>query len=98
VKDWAAWEFEVKTPGTFDVEVLVGCGNGHGGSDVNVVVGAQTLAFQVEETGGFQNFVPRKIGQVTIDKPGRQTLEIRPQKKPGGAVMDVRQVKLVPTK
>jgi arylsulfatase A-like enzyme len=98
VKDWAAWEFEVKSPGTFDVEVLVGCGNGHGGSDVNVVVGEQTLAFRVEETGGFQNFVPRKIGQVTIDKPGRHTLEIRPQKKPGGAVMDVRQVKLVPAK
>jgi arylsulfatase A-like enzyme len=96
VKDWASWEFDVKTPGMFDVELLVGCGNGSGGSEVNVVVGSQTLTFTVEQTGGFQNFVPRTIGQVQIDKAGRHSLEIRPQKKPGPAVMDVRQVRLVP--
>lgn len=96
--DWASWEFELKTPGKYDVELLVGCGNGSGGSEVLVLLGEQKLTFTVEQTGGFQNFVPRIIGQITLDKPGRHQLEIRPQKKPGPAVMDVREVRLVPVK
>ena len=95
-EDWASFEFEAKTPGKFDVEVLVGCGNGSGGSEVAVSVGGQQLTFQVEETGGFQNFVPRTIGTVTLDKEGRQTLAVKPIKKPGLAVMDLRQIRLVP--
>jgi arylsulfatase A len=96
VNDWARFEFEVKQPGAFEVELLVGCGRGSGGSLVQVGVGDEKLEFTVEETGGFQDFVPRRIGRVTIDRAGRHTLEIRPQKKPGPAVMDVRQVRLVP--
>jgi arylsulfatase A len=97
-KEWASFEFELKQPGTYEVELLVGCGNGSGGSEVLVAVGKQKLKFTVEQTGGFQNFVPRKIGQVKLDKPGRCTLEIRPQTKPGPAVMDVREVRLLPVK
>ena len=96
--DWASWEFDLTTPGKYDVELLVGCGNGSGGSEVLVQIGDQKLTFTVEQTGGFQNFVPRKIGQVTLDKAGRHSLEIRPQKKPGPAVMDVREVRLLPVK
>ena len=33
---------------------------------------------------------------MTIDKPGRHTLTVRPLKKPGPAVMDLRQVVLKP--
>lgn len=97
-KDWASFEFELKEPGTFEVELLVGCGNGSGGSEVLVAVGTQQLTFKVEQTGGFQNFVPRKIGQIKLERPRRYTLEIRPQTKPGPAVMDVREVKLIPAK
>ncbi|WP_254512228.1 sulfatase-like hydrolase/transferase [Anatilimnocola floriformis] len=97
-KEWASFEFTLETPGTYEVELLVGCGNGSGGSEVQVVVDEQKLNFTVEQTGGFQNFVPRKIGQIKLDKPGRYTVEIRPQTKPGPAVMDVREVKLLPVK
>ena len=95
--DWASFEFEVARPGTFEIELLVGCGRGSGGSLVEVGVGEQKLEFTVEETGGFQQFVPRKIGQLKIEAAGRHTLEIRPKKKPGAAVMDVRQIRLLPT-
>jgi arylsulfatase A len=98
VKDFAHWEFDVNEPGKFSVELLVGCGNGSGGSEVDVLVSKQKLTFTVEQTGGFQNFVPRTIGQVQIDKAGRHTLEIRALKKPGPAVMDVREVRLLPVK
>jgi arylsulfatase A-like enzyme/lysophospholipase L1-like esterase len=94
-EDWADWGFTLDRAGTFEVELLQGCGNGHGGSEVNVEVGGMTLPFVVEETGHFQNFVPRRVGRVTL-ATGTYKLALKPQRKPGGAVMDVRQVRLVP--
>ena len=96
--DWASFECQVETPGKFDVELLVGCGNGSGGSEVEVAIGDQKLTFIVQETGGFQNFVPRSIGTINLAKAGRQTLTVKPLNKPGVAVMDLRQVRLVPAK
>jgi hypothetical protein len=90
--DWASWEFQVTRGGTFAVEVLQGCGAGSGGSEVNFAVGDQQLRMTVEDTGGFQKFVPRTIGTLQIDEPGRYTLSVKPQTKPGVAVMDLRQV------
>jgi arylsulfatase A len=94
--DWASWEFDVKTPGEFAVEGLIGCGNGSGGSAVEFHVDEQPLKFTVPVTGGFQNFVKQSLGRVTIASAGRHRLEIRTLSKPGPAVMDVREVKLVP--
>jgi arylsulfatase A-like enzyme len=94
--DWAGWEFTVTKPGTFAVEVLQGCGTGQGGSEVAVEVDEQKLSFVVEDTGGFQQFKPRGIGTVTIAKPGRYTLALKPTKKAKAAIMDVRQVTLRP--
>jgi arylsulfatase A len=96
--DWASFEFEVQKPGPFDVELLVGCGTGSGGSVAQVNIGKQKLEFTVEETGGFQQFKPRTIGRVTLDAAGRQELEVRCRSKPGPAVMDLRQVRLLPAR
>lgn len=97
-KEWASWEFTVTTPGKFTVEVLQGCGKGNGGSSVDVEVGETKLNFIVEDTGGFQNFKPREIGTVTLDKAGRFSLAVKPQKKTAAAVMDIRQIRLIPVK
>ncbi len=95
-EDWASWEFTVTKPGKFTVEVLQGCGKGQGGSDVEVSVGNQKLTFTVEDTGHFQNFKPHEIGSVTIDKPGRYALQVKPKKKAAAAVMDLRSITLKP--
>ncbi len=92
--DWASWDFEVVKPGKFTMEITYGCGNGSGGSEVEFAVGAQKLLFQVEQTGGFQAFVKREIGELTFDKAGRYTLTVKPKSKPGPAVMDLPQVVL----
>jgi hypothetical protein len=94
--DWASWEFQIAKPRSFRVEILQGCGNGSGGSEVDFLVADQTLEVTVQETGGFQNFVRREIGTIKIDQPGRYTLSVKPRKKPGLAVMDLREVRLVP--
>src|SRR5262249_47818274 len=70
-EDYATWEFTLTRPGTFRVNVQQGCGRGQGGSVVEVIVAGQTLSFTVEDTGGFQNFKVREIGQVKLEKAGR---------------------------
>jgi arylsulfatase A len=96
VGDWASWEFEVKKPGEFRVEILQGCGRGQGGSLVEVKVGNSVLPVTVEDTGGFQAFKAREIGTVRIDATGRQTLSVRAKTKAAAAVMDLRSVTLRP--
>lgn len=94
-EDWASFEFTVTRPGKYHLIPHVGCGTS-GGSLVHFEVAGQTFPLTVPGTGGFQNFVPQDLGVVTFDKPGRYTLTIKPQKKEGVAVMDVRQIVLKP--
>jgi arylsulfatase A-like enzyme len=94
--DWASWDFIVTSPGRFDVEILQGCGDKSGGSEVEFAVDGQSVRTIVEETGGFQQFVRRQIGSITIAQPGKHTLTVKPQSKPGPAVMDLREVRLLP--
>ncbi|HEY2840691.1 MAG TPA: hypothetical protein VGJ26_16160, partial [Pirellulales bacterium] len=70
---------------------------GSGGAEVAVEVGGQTLKFTVQETGHFQQMISRTIGEVKLEA-GKQTLAVKPQSKPGAAVMDLRRVVLRPAK
>ena len=72
---------------------LQGCGKGSGGSIVALEVGAARAEFTVEETGHFQRFVPREVGVLEL-AAGDNTLTVRPVKKKGAAVMDLRRVTL----
>jgi acyl-CoA thioesterase-1 len=93
-EDWAQWQVAV-APGTYEVKILQGCGEGQGGSEVDILIGAKKVSFVVEDTGHFQNFKMRSIGEVTIDTAGQYALQIRPQRKAKNAVMDVRQIQLI---
>ena len=95
-EDWCEWRFATTKPGRYEVQILQGCGKGQGGSEVAVSVGGQELIFTVEETGHFQNFKNRTLGTIELTAGDDQTLELRPRTKSGGAVMDVRQVRLNP--
>jgi hypothetical protein len=99
--DAAEWTFTLDAPGTFDVEVLQGCGTGQGGSDMAIDVDrglpqASTLAFTVEDTGGFQAFKPRTVGRVTINATGEHVLRVQPKKIAKTAACDIRQIRLMP--
>src|SRR6185436_5747698 len=101
--DYAAWQFTVSKPGTFEVELLQGCGKGQGGSVVEIEVFDATgmlilpsLTHTVEDTGHFQSFVPRVIGTVNLEESGRYFFQVSAESKKAAAVMDLRQVTLRP--
>src|SRR5207249_4625479 len=85
--DWAEWTFDVPNAGKFEVEVLQACGKGSDGSEIEIAVKGQALTMKVEETGHFQRFIPRTIGTMTFEAPGRYTLTVRAKTKLGAAVM-----------
>jgi hypothetical protein len=95
-EDRANWEFEVRKPGVFEVEILQGCGKGQGGSVVEFTMAQQTLTVQVEDTGGFQEFKNRSIDKVRLSTAGRYSLVVKPKRKAAAAVMDLRSVTLKP--
>jgi len=94
--DWVSWQFEVIRPGKYAVEILQGCGKGSGGSTVEFRCADEVLQVTVQDTGGFQNFVARGIGKLKFDRANTYSLDVKPTKKPGLAVMDLRQVTLTP--
>ena len=97
--DTAEWTFQSTAAGDYEIDILQGCGKGHGGSQVTLHVADQSLDFVVEETGHFQNFIWRTLGRVTLNAAAPKntmSLKLIPQSKPGGAVMDVRAIRLCP--
>jgi len=96
--DWVSWDFQVKTPGKFDVEITLACIPGDAGSDYDVTVADQTLQGKVENTGDWNKFVSRTLGAVTLSKSGRYTLSVKPTAMPHSAVMNLESVTLKPAK
>ena len=108
-EDFVHWNLDVKQPGRYSLRILQGCGTGQGGSKVGVFIrpfasvnndtppeSKPALSFKVQDTGHFQNFVPRELGEIELAEPGRFRLELRPLHLAKKAVMDVREMRLVP--
>ena len=94
--DFAEWHFNLKAAGKHEIDILQGCGKGHGGSKVSCKTESGTLEFQVQETGHFQNFIWRTIGTLELNDTEHSSLSLIPVHKSAGAVMDVRAVRIVP--
>ena len=94
-EDWAEWTFETTAEGTYTLDILQGCGKGSGGAEVEFAIGEQKLSTKIVETGHFQHMIRRDLGSVKLPA-GKHTLTVKPKTKPGAAVMDLREVRLVP--
>lgn len=95
-EDYADWHCEVPADGMYEVDILQGCGGGHGGSSVEVRVQDHTLPLTVVETGHFQNFIWKSLGSLALTKSADTVVTVRCLKKQAGAVMDVRALRLTP--
>ena len=95
--DVAEWAFATDAAGSWDLHVLQGCGGGQGGSRVAFGVGEQTVEHVVVDTGHFQNFRWHKVGTLELPAAERHILRVGCVEKAHNAVMDIRQIRLVPS-
>jgi hypothetical protein len=91
-----SWDFLITKPGTFSVQLTQACGKGSGGSEVAFSLREQTIIDVVPDTGSFTNWTNRVIGTFLVRTAGVHTITVKPMKKPGLAVMDLRAITLMP--
>jgi hypothetical protein len=95
--EFATWKFKTTQNSKWDVHILQGCGAGQGGSLIQLDFGSQQLQHRVVETGHFQNFRWKRIGQVELATDSEQSLKVTCEKLSKNAVMDLRQIRLIPS-
>lgn len=99
-QDSCEWKFDAARTGTYNVEVLQGCGAGQGGSRAKLSLPSSEstvpLEFEVLETGHFQNFQWRHLGTINIASSGVHSLKIEPVEIKHAALVDIRAVQLIP--
>lgn len=94
--DFAEWEFTAAKPGKYQVSVSYGCGGGNHGSEVELKLGAKSLKWVTQDTGGFQKWQQVSLGEVEISSSGKHRLVIDPVNKVKSAVLDVQKIVLTP--
>ena len=75
--EWVHWDFEAAGAGTYEVRVVFAAIRDCRGHIYAVKVGDQEVRAKVYDTGGWGEFVTERIGTLTIDRPGKHTLEVR---------------------
>ena len=95
-KDWAEWSCVATKSGRYNVTLRYGCGDGQGGSDIELAVGETKLPFTVEATGGFQSWRDVEVGVVELAANSMTTVTAKPVNKANNAVMDIQQITLTP--
>ena len=95
--DWVEWSFRADPGRTYEVTLRYGCGAGQGGSEIELAFGSQTKPYQVEATGGFQNWREVNLGPIE-GLEGLTKVRVHVKEKAQHAVMDIQQISLRPLK
>jgi len=94
--DWVSWQCSVPADGAYNVEVTYACPDESAGSTFTVgAEGGETVTSTVASTGSWTAFQSKTLGQIRLSA-GRNTIAVRVKEMPRGAVMNLRQVRLVP--
>jgi hypothetical protein len=98
--DEVAWDVEPPPAGRYRVELEMSCQPGSDGDEFVVQIGAHTLRGVTKATAGWSDFVRTRAGEVTIENPteasGRTRIAVRPGGSLRHALMNLREVRLVP--
>jgi alpha-L-fucosidase len=98
VKDTVSWDAKIDKPGRFDVTVEYSLGAPPPGSEITLEFGdAQKLPVKLAARKDFLDFTTIPAGTVELPA-GPITITLRPTKKAGIAVMDLRQIQLKPAR
>ena len=96
-QDWVSFDFQLTERGKYDLELLYSCRKENAGSILEISLDGQKVTHVVRETKE-RKFEPHNIATLELSHAGRYTLAIKPQSKPGRVVMELRRVRLLPSK
>jgi len=98
VKDTVTWEVTLEKGGTFRVALEYSLAPNSKGATIAIEFGkAKTIEVPLEAGKDFLDFRTVDLGKVELPA-GAVTVTVRPLKKPGVAVMDLRRIELKPAK
>lgn len=86
VNAWVSWKVEFRKPGEYRVEIMQ-AHQQSGGNRYAVTACGQELKGTVKKTGGWDQFVPVKLGSITVEKAGTYQVTVKPVEKITGAGM-----------
>ncbi len=93
------WPCVTVKPGTYRVLLRYACEKGSEGTTFQVAVGAATLKGKIAKpTGSWTDYQTLDVGTVKVEQGGAVDVSVKPIRKPGQAVMNLRHLKLVPAK
>ena len=75
---WVEWSFKVDQPGQY--EILAELAVEQEKSRFRIELAGQQKSVEVSSTGGYGNYVNLSLGRLSIDKAGKCSLRIRPEK------------------
>jgi putative heme-binding domain-containing protein len=93
--DHAVWSIEVPKAGRYRVELRFACDNGSAGNTVVIQSGDAKVEWRVAGTGRWADYVDKAIGEVELAE-GRRQIVARPAAPLRGALIDLKEVKLIP--
>ena len=98
VNDYVSWPVQIEKPGRYDIEITFACDYLSAGSDFVLAIGDQKLTGRVSGTGEeAKTYDVTKLPSIVIDKPGTLLVTLKPVRKPGDTVMNLRSVALRPS-
>ena len=95
--DHAVWNLEAVGPGKYAVEFNWACDASVAGNLWQLEATGGNLTGEVESTSDWNTYRQEKVGEITL-AAGEHRIVLRPRKKPQGALMDLKTIRLVPLK
>jgi alpha-L-fucosidase len=92
--DTVSWEFNLKTPGSYVVEVELAVAAENGGT-AEILIDDQKLIIEASFTGGWRTFKTVFPGTIDLSTSGKKTLTVKPVIVTG-ALMNLRSIRLLP--
>ncbi|HTK75274.1 MAG TPA: CBM35 domain-containing protein, partial [Gemmataceae bacterium] len=95
--DHATWTVEAPRSGPYEVWFEWACDPAAAGNEFVLRGGTETLSGKVSATAGWGDYRRAKVGEITLSA-GSQTLEMRSAGAIKGALIDLKEIWLVPVK
>lgn len=91
--DYPSWRAQFSKPGKYKITA---CYGSPGGTTFELRVGAETIAAETKNTGGFESYREIEIGSVNIPSAGVLAIEMRPLVLKGGALGNLKYLRVEP--